>query len=77
MIFNGLSGSDLVVYNAVVDMLQGKLKRTISAPQLATKTGYTDRTVRTVMSRLVEAGLVDRDLPGPGKPYEYSLAEDQ
>lgn len=74
MIFNGLSKSDLVVYNALADMLNTK-PRQISAGQIANKTGYSDRTVKASLKRLVEWEMVDREQSVPGTPYEYRLVE--
>lgn len=76
MIFNGLSKSDLVVYNALADMLNGKPRRQISAVQVAHKTGYADKTVRIALKRLVSFELVDRTPTAPGQPYEYELVKD-
>ena len=75
MIFNGLSKSDLVVYNALADMLNGK-PRPISAGQVACKTGYSNKTVRVALARLVDWELVDRTPTGPGQPYEYDLVKE-
>lgn len=75
MIFNGLSKSDLVVYNALADMLSTTPRRKISAVQVANKTGYTENTVRIALKRLADWEMVDRDQPAPGTPYEYKLVE--
>jgi len=75
MIFNGLSKSDLVVYNALADMLNGK-PRQISAVQIATKTGYSHVTVRNSIKRLVSWDLIGRTTTAPGQPYEYELVKD-
>lgn len=75
MIFNGLSKSDLVVYNALADMLSMSPRRQISNGQIANKTGYNERTVRLSLKRLEVWELVDRDQPAPGTPYEYRLVE--
>ena len=76
MIFNGLNKSDLVVYNALADMLRGKPSRPISQRQISNKTGYSYNTVRFSLKRLVEWELVDRTPTNPGAPYEYRLLEE-
>lgn len=75
MIFNGLSKSDLVVYNALADMLSIAPRRQISTGQVAAKTGYSENTVRHALKRLYDWEMVDRQQPNPGTPYEYQLVE--
>ena len=77
MIFNGLSGTDLIVYNALAEMLRPGQTREISAGQLAQKLNCHELTVRRSLKRLSDDfGLVNRRLAAPGLPYEYSVEDD-
>lgn len=72
MVFNGLNGSDLIVYNAVLELVGNESKQ-ISSSQIAIKTNYHNNTVMLALRRLVAMGLVKRSLVGHGCPYEYQL----
>lgn len=72
MIFNGLTKSDLVVFNALV---QCDLSRPISYGDLAALTCYHPETVRQALSRLVEYRMVTRRREGAGRPYRYTIRE--
>lgn len=78
MIFNGLSGSDLIIYNALVDLLEPGQAKQVSSGQLAARCNCHPNTVQAALKRVAdELGLVKRRMVAPGVPYEYTLPEDR
>ena len=75
MIFNGLSKSDLVVYNALVDLLNVH-QLPINARLLADQTCYSERTIYSVLNRLVDWKMVRRRREKTGVPYEYRILDE-
>ncbi len=75
MIFNGLSKSDLVIYNALCDLLQLDPQRPISSYELAQQCSYHQNTVKAALGRLVGWQIVARRRERPGQPYEYKILE--
>jgi len=76
MIFNGLSKSDLVIYNALADMLQIDPSGQISISRLADKSQYDERTVMRSLRRLVDWRMINRRRDKNGVPYQYHLLEE-
>lgn len=73
MIFNGLTKSDLVVFNALREC---DLSEPLSYGDLAALTCYHPETVRQALARLIKYRLVSRRQERPGHPYRYTIRED-
>ena len=72
MIFNGLTKSDLVIFNALIEC---DLSRPVSYGDLAALTCYHPETVRQALARLVDYRLITRRRERPGHPYRYTIRE--
>lgn len=77
MIFNGLSGSDLIIFNALAELLGDAAQGEASVSELSIIGNRCEKTTRNALGRLVEYGFIARNRPGPGPtPYTYRLTED-
>jgi len=70
--FNGLAGSDLVVFNALKTQ---PLPGPVPVSKLEFLTGYARSTVIEATYRLTEYGMVDRERDRPGLPYTYAIKD--
>lgn len=73
MLFNGLSGSDLVVFNALAEY---DLPTPVPASKVSHQTGYCTRTVLRVFRRLEDSQIVCRHREGNGLPYTIDIVDD-
>ena len=73
MVFNGLSKSDLVVFNA---LLEADLSKPVSIGRLAALACYHPDTVRYALRRLSEHKIIQRERRRPGQPYRYQIRKD-
>lgn len=71
MVFNGLSKSDLVVYNALLDS-----PPKVSIQHLADKSNYHWDTVHRSLRRLESYGLLEITREKPGVPNTYKVVKD-
>ena len=72
MIFNGLTKSDLIVFNA---LNQCDLSKPVPVSQLADMTCYHPNTIQEALRRLEEYVIIQRYRKGPGRPYRYILED--
>jgi len=73
MVFNGLKGADLVVYNALREQdLPGK----VSTTDLSFITGYAARTIIRVLERLEAYDMITRRRDRRGHPYTIEIKDD-
>lgn len=70
MVFNGLSKSDLVVFNALNEC---DLAEPLPISTLARLTCYHARTIGTTLQRLEEMGIITRHRASLGQPYTYNI----
>lgn len=75
MVFNGLSGSDLVVFNALY-RYKDHLPQPIPANELVRLTGYHRDTVLSALNRLDQCQIIRRRRDSLGQPYIYEDIED-
>ena len=73
MVFNGLSKSDLVVFNA---LLEADLSEPVSIGRLAAVSCYHPHTVKRALQRLSEYDIVRRERRRRGQPYRYQIRKD-
>jgi len=73
MVFNGLSKSDLVVFNA---LLAADLSKPVSIGRLAARACYHPDTVKRALQRLSEYNIIHRERRHPGQPYRYQIRKD-
>jgi DNA-binding transcriptional ArsR family regulator len=71
--FNGLKGSDLVVFNAIADQ---NLPCPLPGSRLALLTGYSIRTIRYALQRLENDGIIRRRREADGKPHIIEVIDD-
>jgi predicted transcriptional regulator len=70
MVFNGLTKSDLIVYNALLDL---DLPGPVRSSEIARITCYHQWTVKEALKRLDEYGVITRNRERPGQPYTIAL----
>lgn len=70
MIFNGLKGADLIIYNLLA-MAKNRVR--LSTGQIAYLTTYHPNTVKASLCRLEDLGMVERRRDSAGIPYTYHL----
>jgi len=73
MVFNGLSKSDLVVFNA---LLAADLSKPVSIGRLAALACYHPNTVYNALNRLRDYGIIERRRDNVGQPYHYQIRKD-
>jgi predicted transcriptional regulator len=73
MVFNGLSKSDLIVFNA---LLESDLSQPVSSSDLAKITCYHQETVKRALKRLTEYQVIRRKRARQGQPYHYAVDKD-
>ncbi len=69
-IFNGLRGSDLIIFN-IIRAAQGRVK--ISGYSLEKITGYHHETVYKSLNRLEKSDLIERRRQRRGERHTYSV----
>jgi len=75
MVFNGLTGSDLVVFNALYQF-KDLLPKRIPSSDLVRLTGYHHRTVQAALCRLDQYQVIRRRREAPGMAYIYYDIDD-
>jgi predicted transcriptional regulator len=73
MMFNGLSGSDLVIFNALAEY---DLPATIPASQISNLTGYSLFTVWRALRRLENYQIICRHRESNGQPHTIEIVDD-
>lgn len=72
MVFNGLSGSDLVVFNA---LHESDLSKPLPISEIERLTNYHYHTIQRALKRLVDDYQIVVRHEGRGKPYSYSIRD--
>jgi predicted transcriptional regulator len=72
MVFNGLTKSDLIIFNA---LLKIDLSQPVPISDLASITCYHPKTVKSALKRLSDYQIIDRQRE-PGQPYQYQIRKD-
>lgn len=73
MVFNGLKGADLIVYNALREQ---ELPAKVPTSNLSFATGYTVQTIIRVLQRLESYEMITRHRAGHGKPHIIDIVDD-
>lgn len=74
MIFNGLKGAELIVFNFLAE---ADLSRPISANEISQQTNYHPSTIQNVLARLEEWELIRRDRQTNGQAYTIELLDER
>lgn len=69
-IFNGLRGSDLIIFN-IIRAAQGRIA--LSGYTIEKITGYHHETVYNSLNRLEKSNLIERRRQRRGERYDYSI----
>lgn len=72
MVFNGLTKSDLVVFNA---LLESDLSKPVPISELSRLTCYHSKTISRALDRLVGYDVITRWREDNAKPYQYHIRE--
>lgn len=72
MVFNGLSHSELVVFNA---LREHDLPAPVSISKLAFLTGYHNRTIERALTKLEDCQVINRRRDRHGQPYTIEIVD--
>jgi predicted transcriptional regulator len=70
MIYNGLTKSDLVVFNVLSD---SDLTKPLPISKIAILSSYHYKTVYRALRRLNKYGIISRHRAAEGQPYRYNI----
>jgi len=74
VIFNGLKGADLIVFNYLIE---ADLSRPISASEISLSVNYHPNTIQISLARLEEWELITRIRSVNGQAYQFKLVDDE